>query len=453
MHTGSRAGARENRSIAAADTAPRTLTLAHYDPARDYQIGVQRAVRPGAGTREARVELAAALDAGAAKTVAERALARLDIERERRSVALGWEALAIPPGARVAIDGVPGVWRVDRWALEAMVVTLDCVALSPASAPASASGGRVLGAPDLALGTTILAGFELPPLDGSLASAPRLAVAAAGTQPGWRSAALLLSSDGVRWDGAGSTALPAVIGQVIAAPGVGPAGLEDRANRVEVQLARDGMMLADADTVAMDAGANLAMLGGELIQFARAEPLGANRWRLSGLWRGRRGTEEAIGTQEAGDRFVLIAADSIRSIDLPDAAIGTELRLMAEGPGDIDGPVESEAAITGLSMVPPSPVHLAATRDDDGGATIRWVRRSRNGWRWIDGADAPLGEERERYRMTIAPEGGAVWTLETDAPMASLTADEAGVGATVSVRQAGSHGLSRASSILLPALD
>jgi hypothetical protein len=234
---------------------------------------------------------------------------------------------------------------------------------------------------------------------------------------------------------------------------VAAAGLEDRANVAEVQLAHDAMVLADADAAAMDAGANLAVLGEELLQFAHAEPLGANRWRLSGLWRGRRGTEDAIGMQAVGDRFVLIAADSIRSIDLPDAAIGTAIRLMAEGPGDTAGPVEADVAIGGLSVVPPSPVHLAATRDEDGGASIRWVRRSRNGWRWIDGADAPLGEEAERYRVTVSPEGGSERTLETGTPLVSLTAEEAAAGATVSVRQAGSHGLSRVSAIVLPALD
>lgn len=451
-HAGTRTSARRNRSIAAADTAPRTLTLAHYDPARDYQIGVQRAVRPGPGTREARVELPAAMDAGAAKTVAERALARADIERERRSVALSWDALAIVPGARVKIEGVTGLWRVDRWALEAMVVTLDCVALAPASAPASASGGRVLGAPDLALGTTILEAFELPPLDGSLASAPRLAVAAAGTEPGWRSAALLSSSDGVRWDGAGATALPAIIGRVVEPPGPGAAALEDRANSAEVELAHSGMLLADADAVAMDAGANLAMLGNELVQFAKAEPLGANCWRLSGLWRGRRGSEAAIGTQAAGDRFVLVAADSIRGINLSDAALGAEIRLMAEGPGDHGAPVETEVAITCYSMVPPSPVHLAASSNDDGGATIRWVRRSRNGWRWIDGVDAPLGEEAERYRVTITA-GEAERTVESAVPAVSITAAERYAGVTISVRQAGSHGLSNPAAILLPGLD
>jgi hypothetical protein len=333
-----------------------------------------------------------------------------------------------------------------------MVVTLDCIALSPASAPVSASGGRVLGAPDVALGTTILEAFELPPLDGSLASAPRLAVAAAGAEAGWRSAALLLSTDGVRWDNAGATALPAVIGYVVTAPGVAPVGLEDRASSVEVELAHSGMVLADADVAAMDGGANLAMLGSELIQFARAEPLGANRWRLSGLWRGRRGTEAVVGAQVAGDRFVLIAGDSLKVIDLPDAVAGTDVRLVAEGPGDSE-PVEVMAAITGCSMVPPSPVHLAALPNDDGGATIRWVRRSRNGWRWVDGIDAPLGEEAERYRVTIAPEGGSERSLDVEVPEATLTPEECAAGLAVTVRQAGSHGLSESASILLPPLD
>jgi hypothetical protein len=177
-------GARGNRAIAAADSAPRSLTLAHYDPDRDYQTGLQRAVRPGPGTREARLELPAAIDAATAKTIAEAGLARFDVERERRTVALGWDALAIPPGARVAIEGAPGTWRVDRWALEAMVVTLECVAVAPAAVPVAASGGRVLPAPDLALGETLVEAFELPPLDDSLPSAPRLAVVAGGTAPG-----------------------------------------------------------------------------------------------------------------------------------------------------------------------------------------------------------------------------------------------------------------------------
>jgi len=441
------------RSIAAADSAPRVVSLTHYDPARDYQIGVQRAARPGAGNQEARVELPAAIDAGAAKTIAEAALARMDAERERRSVALGWDALGIRPGERVAIEGVPGLWRVDRWALEAMVVTLDCVALAPGTLAAEASGGRVLPAPDVPLGETILHAFELMPLDGSLASVPRLAIAAAGTEPGWRRAALLTSVDGgARWTAAGATALPAVIGTIAEPPGSAPAGLADWANRIEVELGHGAMTLSDADAAALDSGANLAMAGEELIQFAGAAPLGANRWRLSGLWRGRRGTEAAIGTQAAGDRFVLIEAAALTGVELPLEVLGGIASVLAEGPGDSAG-VAAEAVIAGYSVLPPSPVHLRATRTEDGGADLRWARRSRSGWRWIDGVDAPLGEESERYRVSVLPAGGSERIAETEVPMVVLGAAECADGVSVTVRQIGSHGLSPPASIVLEAAE
>lgn len=285
---------RDRRDIAAADSAPRTLTLAYYEPGRDYQAGVQRAMRPGAGVREARMELAAAIDAPGAKTIAEAALMRFDVERERRTVALPWGSLEVRPGERVTIAGAPGTWRVERWRLENMVVLLECVAVTPGAPSAEASGGRVLPAPDLATGETRVHAFELPPL-GSLATTPRLAIAAAGTGPGWRSAALLISTDGASWSPAGATAMPAVLGHVVTAPGPAPSHIEDRANALVVELANGAMLLHDADAAALAAGANLAMVGEELLQFAHAVPLGARQWRLSGLWRGRRGTEGAAG--------------------------------------------------------------------------------------------------------------------------------------------------------------
>lgn len=269
MGTGEACGARRRRDIAAADTAPRTVTLAYYEPARDYQAGVQRATRPGAGLRETRIELAAAIDAAGAKAIAETALLRLDIERERRTLALPWRSLSVRPGERVTIEGTPGIWRVDRWRLEGMVVVLECIAVAPGAAATGASGGRVSSAPDLTAGATVIHAFELPPL-GTLATAPRLAIAAAGTGPGWRSAALLISEDeGASWSSAGTTAPPAILGQLVTPPGFAPSHLEDRENRLIVELANGAMLLHDADPAAMAAGVNLAMVGDELLQFAR----------------------------------------------------------------------------------------------------------------------------------------------------------------------------------------
>jgi len=450
--TGARRGVRAARTVAAADGAPRSLSLSYYEPERDYQTGVQRAARPGAGTREARLELAAAISAGTAKTLAEAALARLDLERERRTLALGWSALDVRPGERVTIAGEPGVWRVDRWSLESMVVTLECLRIAPAMLPAEASGGRVLTAPDLVSGSTILQAFELPPIDDSLANVPRLAVAASGSEPGWRSAALLLSTDdGATWSPAGATGLPAVLGRVVIPPVAAPMGLTDRISRIEIALAHAGMLLADADEKALDAGANLAMIGGELIQFARAEPLGGARWRLSGLWRGRRGTDPAIGSQVAGDPFALLTRDGLAALDLPGIAPGSRIRLLAQGVADIEA-IAGSAVISGISIAPPAPVHLVAAEAIDGATEIRWVRRSRIGWRWVDGLDAPLGEESERYRVTVAPVGGGERAVEVAAPRFMLAPEDRGTGNLIQVRQIGTHAVSAAAELWLPPL-
>ena len=437
---------RGRRDIAAAETAPRTLTLAHYEPARDYQAGVQRAVRPGAGTREARIELAAAIDAGAAKALAEATLTRLDVERERRILALPWSALGVRPGERVAIAGTPGIWRVDRWRLEDMVVVLECVAVAPGTSAGEASGGRVLPAPDLIVGETVVHAFELPPT-GALATTPQLAIAASGTGPGWRSAAFLLSTDGgASWTPAGVSPMPAVLGQVKIPPDAAPAHLTDRINAVVVELANGAMQLHDADDAALAAGANLAMVGDELMQFAHAVPLGGRQWALQGLWRGRRGTERAIGEQMPGDRFVLLDPDALAIVDLPVQGIGGTPHILAQGVNDADA-AEVQVPIRGVALVPPAPVHLQVRRIADTATEVRWVRRSRNGWDWVDGVDAPLGEESERYAITLTHADGSVRTVETGEPRLVLSAEERIATTALGVRQIGAHGLSSAATL------
>lgn len=443
---------RENRSIASASRVPRTLSLSHYDPARDWQIGVQRAGGYGPATRELRIELPAAIDAGTARTLAEAALLRTDTERTRRTLHLGWEALAILPGARVRIAGTPGTWRVDGWKLEAMTVSLDCVALAPGIAPLPGNGGRVLGAGDRRIGRTVVHAFELPPIDEARATAPRIGVAAAGDAAGWRQAALLLSTDGgASWEAMGGTRGIAVLGHVVAPPGPASARIEDRRNRIEVALAHAGLQLDHADAASLDAGANLAMLGDELIQFARAEPLGAGRWRLSGLWRGRRGTEAAIGSQAPGDRFVLLDAAAIATIDLPPGAVGTEARLLAEGAGDAGAPADARAVISGISLLPLAPVHLAARRRPDGSVRLGWTRRSRSDWLWRDGTDAAAEPGGERYRVTLLRADGHSWSAETRAPEMTLDAGTVAGSAAIEVRQIGSAGISPAATLTFPA--
>ena len=390
-------GRRGQRAIAAEASLPASVTIAHYDPARDYQIGVQRVARPG-GIRDERLDWAAAIDATTARTMAQDRLARAAVERVRRIVTLGPEALAIAPGAVVAIDGEPGRWRVIEAAWEAMAVRLTCTPLGHKGPMLPASPGRIARSPDRAIGTTRLIAFEAPPLDDQLLTGPRLSLVAAGG-PGWRQAGLSYSlDDGASWIALGMTAMPGLVGRLVSAVSGGGAALIDRRGVLVVALAGD---LADADRAAIDAGANLAWLGVELLQFGRAEPLGDGHWQLSILRRGLRGTEAMIGRAVPGDPIVLIDAPSVRVVDLPMTMLGRQVRFLAHGVGDgIEG-VQTGATVTGQSIRPPSPVHWRCRRRADGLVTIGWTRRSCSGWRWIDRVDVPLGEESERYRLTI----------------------------------------------------
>lgn len=447
---GAGAGAARSRAIAASDQAPRKVTLSHYDPARDYQAGLQQAVRPGAGHRVEAIELPAALSAGQAKQLAELALARADIERERRTVTTDWSALRIAPGAAVRVAGEPGDWRVAACGVEQMAVSLELVRIAPAALPAIAAGGRVLGANDVLAGETLLHAVELSHLGEGLPNAPRISIAACGTAPGWRRAALSISTDGgARWEPVGGTALPAILGVVEAPAGAADPAIEDRRSAMIVELAHNDMQLADADRPALEAGRNLALAGGELLQFGRAEPLGGARWRLTQLWRGRRGTEAAVGAGAPGDGFLLIEAETLLQHDLSSAGSG-EVRVMAIGSGDVAG-VETLAERTGASLLPPSPVGLRFKINADGSVALSWTRRSRLGWNWIDGADVPLGEEAERYQLRIRTAAGSeqLFTCETAAFM--LSAEARGTSEVIAeVRQAGDHGLSPPAIITIP---
>jgi hypothetical protein len=396
-------------SRASAAAAPGEVTLAYYDPERDFQTGLQRASTGCGGLRGERRAAAAALAAADAKALAEARLAASLAGRARAKVRLSWRDAMLRPGARVRIEGRSGCWRIERWSFERMIVALDLVGV-PAREGAgtvTAAPGRPVAQPDLPHGPTKLVLLDMPLWGDRRPDGPWLLAAAAGVEAGWRSAELLASYDGgASWTPAGSTAAPAVIGTAQNKLGGGGSALFDLRASVDVELLGETMWLESRDDAALAAGANLAAIGDELIQFGSAEPIAPRRFRLSRLLRGRRGTEWAAAGHEAGQTFVLIEPEAMLALHPPAGAQGGEARLLASGIGDADSSSPAVRLLSGEGKRPPSPVHLRAARTAAGDISIRWVRRSRSGFAWTDGADAPLGEEAEAYRVTAA--AGAV---------------------------------------------
>jgi hypothetical protein len=187
------------------------------------------------------------------------------------------------------------------------------------------------------------------------------------------------------------------------------------------------------------AGANLAVIGGELLQFARAVPMGEDRFRLSRLLRGRAGTEWACDGHATGETFCFLDVATLQPIVLPNWSIGATVTARS-------GSSAVSSICQGENVRPLSPVNLSAERTSAGDLQISWTRRSRSGFAWVDGVDAPIGETREQYRVVLT---GAVTSLERGAGEPRLTvtsADLAALGSgaiVIEVQQVGDFAASR----------
>jgi hypothetical protein len=425
--------------------------LRYYDVDRDDLPGLQRAMgrtRPG---QPQTLELPAALTASGARLLAEQTARRADWAREQ----IAWRSAeldsAVAPGAIVAVPGQPGRWRVDAWEWRESGVELTLLRTVPAGADTAPAApvdtGRINPPPDQPPPPTTLAAFELPWDGTGSGDTPAPFAAASSSGNNWSGAALFADhGDGALLPLGPSGRIRSIVGTAETALAAASPLLFDRSASVTVALLDDGMALLDATGRQLAAGANRALLGSEIIQFAEAVPLGGGRWRLRKLLRGRGGTESAIPGHAGGESFVLLDMGPV-ALDpaIVGSAPGTE--IVAAGRGDAD-PVASSIALAGITLRPLSPVHGQARNLADGSLELRWTRRARGAWLWADGVDAPLHEQSERYQVTCGPIDApvAVWSPAEPvltlppATLADLAAALA--GGELHVRQQGSYALS-----------
>jgi hypothetical protein len=162
----------------------------------------------------------------------------------------------------------------------------------------------------------------------------------------------------------------------------------------------------------------------EVIQFTQADLVDEKTYRLSRLLRGQAGSEYAIASPlPAGAPFVLLDEHLIeiaRGIGTLDRT--SDLRIVATGRSHDD---PSALAMTlvpqATALMPLSPVHLHAARNNDGDIAISWIRRTRkDGDAW--GVEVPLGEDAEAYEIDILSGSTVKRTLSVNAPVATYSA-------------------------------
>jgi len=412
---GAGGGRRQSRD---AGEPERVEALRYYDLARDYQPGVQRPTGQARPGRTRTIEFPGAFAADDARALAEAAARRAGWKRETLQWRIAELDPALAPGSHVRVPGVPGLWRIEGWEWRDRGIEFELVRRSPAASAAFAGDpGTVQPPPDLAPGATVLRAFELP-AGGTTPDEPTLFAAATGTGA-WQGAALYLDRAGELVPAGRTGRARSTIGTLVAPLAASPGLLFDPAAAIEIDLAGEGGGFAPASLAAITLGANRLLVGTEVLQFALAEQTGPSRWRLTGLLRGRGGTEPAALAGHPAATGVVLVDETIMALDpllIPSHPATT---IAAIGLGDAE-PVFVPLHGAGLGRMPPCPVHPVITGAPEGALTLAWTRRARAGWDWLDGVDSPLVEERELYRVGLGPVEAPVAEWEVSEPQLIL---------------------------------
>lgn len=424
---------------------PAAVTLRYYDPARDYQAGVQRSGWSTSGELHDQLELPAVLDTATAASLARNRSAWRQARRDRRAIAIaiGPEPLTLgqsierAPMRATSIEHFAGYCEIEceSWPMRTAAVPLD------------ADTGRHQPSPDARPGQSMVALVELPSLGTTAASVPILAVAAGGSGDGWRSAAIArVAADGLVDLGAIET--PSAIGALMEPLPGHPDNLLDSGNIITLRIDSNAEPVAFNGTTPFSPDAPYLLVGPELVRCGVIEPLGGNVYRVSQLLRGCSGT--AVASHLAGTMAVFPDLDRMLFPEIRASDVGSTVAVQAQGLGDLV-PATAELVVTGLALLPFAPVHGRAARQADGSLEIGWIRRARHDPGWLDNVDMPRVETRGAFDIEITYSGSQLFAARTedenlaiDPVTVNTWSVPIGAAVTVHVREVGDYGVSTA---------
>lgn len=432
---------------------PQRVTIAYHDKDKDYQTGAQYAARPSApvrameSDRHVKHDVPVVFRAEEVKQRASWLLYEAWIGRTRLQAKLPWAFLRYDPLDVVTVtlnDGTTFEVRIVQfdlgadWSLEARFITEDAavyVQTSVREAERGVGGGydqtRFVGQTKPSRLLLIDSPLLLDSDDTGRLSSRVYVAASPGLNLGvWNGAVIYQSADGTNWaDGATVLNAP-VFGRAVSALAA-PASpwLTDTDNELVVSLARGTEQLESITDLQLLNGGNPALLINsatgdvELIQYRDVEQLDVQRYRLSHLLRGRRGTDTMMSNHAAGDLFIVPDTDSLSTITLPLSALNSERYYRAVTVGGLTDSGQGEPlTMRARDLMPYAPCQQAvAVSGSD--LVLSWVRRTRIGGEWLDGTESvPLAEDTEAYEVDIYDGAAVVRTLTASTPSVTYTA-------------------------------
>lgn len=238
-------------------------------------------------------------------------------------------------------------------------------------------------------------------------------VALAGTSANWPGAQLFKSTDaGSTYGTLYSQADAAVIGRATTVLGNFTGGdIFDDGNTVTVKIQPGGQLVSYSDAQLL-AGTSAFALGvngrWEIVQYKTATLIAPLTYALTGLLRGRRGTEWATGTHQVGDHFVMLNTGGVQFYDPGVADVGVERLYKAPA---FRAALSSAAAVPftdTLVRLRPYSVANLKVEDAGNGFAVSWAHRSILGGGWRDGGDVPLDATFAAFDVSIYKTDGSL---------------------------------------------
>lgn len=410
---------------------PASIDLMYVDYDADYATAIQRENRLNTQSREKiSLRFPIVLDKDEAKQICVKHLANVWMQRTRHLVSTHRKFSFLDPAdvGTIARGDATYTVRIEEVSYRGGQIILKTVEENAATYESDAIGNDV---PDDGEDEIDYTGHTLLLLiDCSLIRAtensPGVQIVTLGYGDQWTGAAIYKSNSNTwplqqPW---AMTTKDAIIAKSLDILGdVTDPWIWDEGSSVNVSLIDSTDSLSSATKADVLNGSNLAILGDEIIQWRTATLESDGTYTLTGLLRGRRGTEWAIGTHAVGEYFILLNTDNIafEEVSIDEKGTVKWYRPQSFGMGWNTGTIQA-FVFAANNMKPLSPQHVAGTRDGSNNLTITWIRRTRMNGEWIDGGDVALGETTEAYEVDILDGSTVVRTIEITSESATYTA-------------------------------
>ena len=306
---------------------PRYIAFTYYSAALDYAQYTQSAeLYTYEDGQNVSLSVPVTLSDSRAKQIAELALINSHLERMNYKFSTTYKFISVEPGdilnSPMGLIRILKVTEVDEGVLEFEA----CDAGSDAALSASNQNIQAPTTPTSPMTTTSLGysgAFWIDPTNlNDQDQGVRIYAAVHGYgRAGWPGAAIYMSEDnGQTYEQIGTSTQEATLGIVETATPLADYHVWDETTQITVKL-NSGTLLSKSELAVLN-GDNWAQIGQELIGFKNATLIADKTYILSGLLRGRQGTEQYVGTHQANELFCLINSSLIK-IDLADSDRGT----------------------------------------------------------------------------------------------------------------------------------